>query len=346
MTTINPLNPTQYTGQVGDSAGITPPTVTGGSTLPPLTGNAANGGVVLPLPDLVKPRLLPPDVAGLSLEQLIEALGAETRQVTTRGGVESLKAKAAAREDANKKSIEETQKQLEKMRAEAKLNPFLKALKWIGKILGAIASAITIAVGAVTGNPVMVAAGVVLAAMTINSIVSDATDGKISLAAGFAKLAEKCGASEDVAKWIGFGFEIGITVVGAVMSFGAGFASSAAKLATEGVTKAIDMTTKVLNVMAKVQQGTSLLSGLNTVAQGGLGIAKGVYEYEITQSKASQKELEAILERIRAAIDTETDFLEAIMKRGEELLGQVKDIVDGNNQAQAAILTNQAPGVA
>jgi hypothetical protein len=340
MTTINPLNPTQYTGQVGNVDGSPPPGVTGSGNeeLPPLTGNALGGGADLPLPNLATPKLLPPDVAGLSLEQLIEALGAETRQVTTRGGLETLKARATEREDANKKAIEETQKQLEKMRAAAKLNPFLKALKWIGMVLGAIASVVTIAVGAVTGNPLMIAAGVVMAAMMVNSIVSEATDGKVSIAAGIAKIAEECGASKETAQWIGFGFEIGITLVGACMSFGSGFASSAAKLA--------ETATKVLNIMAKVQQVTTLLSGLNTMAQGGLGIAKGVYEYEITQSKASQKELEAILERIRAAIDTETDFLEAIMKRGEELLGQVKDIVDGNNQAQAAILTNQAPGVA
>jgi hypothetical protein len=333
MTQINALNPAQYTGQVGNDTGITPPSVTGSdSALPPVTGNAAGGGSALPLP-----KLLPPDVAGLSLEQLIEALGAKTREANKEGGLESLKAKAAEREDANKKTIEETQKQLEKMRKAAKLSPFLKALKWIGKVLGAIASAVTIAVGVVTGNPLMVAAGILLAAMTVNSIVSDATHGKVSIAAGIAKLAEKCGASEDVAKWIGFGFETALTLTGAVMSFGAGFASSAANVA--------GMAAKVTSILAKVQQATTLLSGLNTITQSSLNIVQATYEYDIAKTKISQKELEAILERIRTAIDTETDFLEAIMKRGEELLGQVKDIVDGNNQAQAAIL-GQAPSAA
>ena len=214
----------------------------------------------------------------------------------------------------------------------------MKALKWIGMALSAVASAVTIAVGVLTANPVLVAAGAILAVMTINSIVSEATDGKVSIAAGVAKLAEACGASEETAKWIGFATEMLITLVGVALSFGAGATASAAKAA--------DAAGKVVSIMAKVSSATSVLSGLTTAAGGGLNIASSVYDYQITTSKAAQKELEAILERLRTAIETETDFLEAVMKRAEELLADVKEIVEGNNEAQTAILTAQAPSAA
>ena len=261
----------------------------------------------------------------------------QTRQVATQTGVETLKAKAAEREESNKKSIEETQKQLEKLKEKEKLSPFMKALKWIGMALSAIASAVTIAVGALTANPLLVAAGTIMLMMAANSIVSAATDGKISIAAGITELAEACGASEETAKWIGFATEMAITLVGVCLSFGAGATASAAKAA--------EAAGKVVDIMAKVSSVTSVLSGVTTMAGGGLAIANSVYDYQITNSKAAQKELDAILERLRAAIEMETDFLEAVMKRAEELLADVKDIVQGNNEAQTAILTS-APSAA
>lgn len=340
MTPIDALSPNPYTSPTSSVTGADPRISSsgGGDTLPPVSEEALVGGSALSLPTLAQPKLLPPDLLGLSLEQLVEAVGMQTRQIATKTGVETLKAKAAEREESNKKSIEETQKQLEKLKAQQKLSPFMKALKWIGMALSAVASAVTIAVGVLTANPVLVAAGAILAVMTINSIVSEATDGKVSIAAGVAKLAEACGASEETAKWIGFATEMLITLVGVALSFGAG--------ATAAAAKAADAAGKVVSIMAKVSSATSVLSGLTTAAGGGLNIASSVYDYQITNSKAAQKELEAILERLRTAIETETDFLESVMKRAEELLADVKEIVEGNNEAQTAILTAQAPSAA
>ncbi|GHU32780.1 type III secretion system protein [Betaproteobacteria bacterium] len=341
MTQINAVNPNPYATSTSGVTGVDPriPANGGGDTLPPVVPEGAGtGGAALSLPTLAQPKLIPPDLLGMSLEQIIEAVGMQTRQVATQTGVETLKARAAEREEANKKSIEETQKQLEKLKEKEKLSPLMKALKWIGMALSAIASVVTVAVGVLTANPVLVAAGVIMAVMAVNSIVSEATDGKVSIAAGIAKLAEACGASEETAKWIGFAFEMAITLVGVCLSFGAGLTASAAKAAEAAGT--------VVNFLAKASSVTSVLSGVNTMIGGGVSIANSVYDYQITNSKAMQKELEAIMERLRAAIEMETDFLEAVMKRVEELLADVKEIVEGNNEAQAAILTVQAPSAA
>ncbi|GHT82099.1 type III secretion system protein [Betaproteobacteria bacterium] len=341
MTQINAVNPNPYATSTSGVTGADPriPANGGGDTLPPVVPEGAGaGGAALSLPTLAPPKLLPPDLLGMSLEQIIEAVGMQTRQVATRTGVETLKARAAEREEANKKSIEETQQQLEKLREKEKLSPLMKALKWIGMALSAIASVVTVAVGVLTANPVLVAAGVIMAVMAINSIVSEATDGKVSIAAGIAKLAEACGASEETAQWIGFAFEMVITAVGMVMSLGAGAAASASK--------AVEATSTVVNLLSKASTLTTVASAITGIASGGLSIANAKYDYQITNSKAMQKELEAIMERLRAAIEMETDFLEAVMKRVEELLADVKEIVEGNNEAQAAILTVQAPSAA
>jgi hypothetical protein len=284
------------------------------------------------------PKLVPPLLAGgISLEELVKAIGLEIRQVATKTGLETLKAKAEETEEANQKKIEEIQKQVEKLRKLNKLGPLGKVLKWIGMVLGAIAAVATAAIGAMTANPLLIAGAAIMLAMMVNSIASEASGGKVSIGAGVAELAKQCGASEEAAQWIGMGVEIGITIAGAALSFGAGFAGSAAKAA--------EMAGKAAQIAARVSQAASLASGITTMTQGGVGIAEAVYTSDITRSKATQKDLEAILARILEAQDTETKFLESVMKRAEELLAAVREIVQGNVEAQTAILGG-APAVA
>jgi hypothetical protein len=324
--------------------------VDGTDGVPPPTGQSGgsgSGGVNLPpiseddlafLRDAL-PKLAVPLLAGnISLEELVKAVGMETRQITTKTGLETLKTKAAETEEANQKKLEEVQTQLEKLKEKEKLSPFMKAFKWIGMVLGAVVAVATAAIGAMTANPLLIAGAAIMLVMTVNSIVSEASDGKYSIGAGVAALAKECGASEETAQWISMGVEIGITVLGAVLSFGAGAAGSAAKAA--------EMAGKVAQIIAKVSQFASLASGLTTMAQGGLGVYDAVLTSDVTKSKATQKDLEAILARIAEAQDIETKFLESVMKRAEELLAAVQEIVQGNAEAQTAILGNQAPAVA
>ena len=281
------------------------------------------------------PALAVPSLAGLSLEQLVEAIGVEGRQQAVKQGLEAIKAKGDEIKELNAQKMEEVQKQLENLKKQQKLSPFLKAFKWIGMIIGAIASVATIAAGVLTANPLLVAGGLVGLTMTVNSMVSEATDGKVSISAGIAAIAKACGASEETAKWIGFAFEMAITVVGIGLTLGGGFASATAQAATTA--------TKALSIVSTT---TTILSGVNSVAQGSVQIASSVYDYKIAQAKAELKDLQAILEKIQAAMQSEEDFLEAVMERMENLLGSVKDIVQDNISAQTSILTSGTPSMA
>jgi hypothetical protein len=273
------------------------------------------------------PLLATPLNSNLPLEQLVKALGLEGRNIELKNGREAIESKGKERQEEIAKEIEQIQKQLEAMAKQKKLSPFMKAFKWIGMIVSAIAAVATIAAGVLTANPLLVAGGVILAVMAVNSIVSEATDGKYSISAGVAEIAKKCGASDETAQWIGMGVEIGIMIVGTVMTLGAGSGSIAAGAAS----KAINIASKVITV---ISAGVS-------VAQGGLTIANSVYQYDADMAKALQKEIQAILERIQEALETETKFLEVVMERAQKLNEQVGELIKINNEAQTAVTTGQ-----
>jgi hypothetical protein len=274
-------------------------------------------------------------LGGVALEQLVEALGMKDRQNAVRDGLDAIEAKGKEIKALNAEKLAKIQEQLENMKSKGILDGFLKAFKWIGMVLGAIASVAAIAAGAVTGNPLLIAGGIVALTMSVNAMVSEGTDGKVSIGAGVAALAEKCGASEDVARWIGFGMETAITLVGAGISIGGGVAQLGSAVATAAA--------KTVNM---VSLGLNIAQGVTTVGQGAAQITGAVYDYRIAQAKADMKDLEAILARIQQAMENEESFLESVMERVQDLFGKVTDIVKGNAEAQTAVLTGQAPSMA
>lgn len=158
-------------------------------------------------------------------------------------------------------------------------------------------------------------------------------------------IAKACGASEEVAQWIGFGVEMGISLVGCALSLGAGFSAAGAK-AVETAAQAGQVAAKVVQIASMTAQVTTVASAVNTV---GTGVAQGVnsyYTYKNTMSHAEQKELESILERIQQAIATEQDFMEAVMERSQKLMGDVGEIVQENAATQTAVLTGSSPSMA
>ncbi|MCL1889957.1 MAG: hypothetical protein FWF99_05585 [Desulfovibrionaceae bacterium] len=334
----NPLDPAQGVQSPSPATGPNPQVV------PPATSQS--GGI----PDSVSkdiPILADPKFSGLSLEQLVQALGMEGRQTAVKAGLESIEAKKVEIKELNDKKAEEIQNQLEALKNKQKLEPFLKAFKYVGIALGAIASVASIAVGAAliaTGagsfaGAMLIAGGTIGLAMTANSIVSEATGGKVSIAAGVAELCKAMGISEEAAGWIGMGVEIGISLVGAGLCVVGGLASSGAAIAQVSATtvsKVATATTTIANVA----------SGGVQIASGGTRIANSVYDYQIAQAKAELKDLEAIVLQIMQAQETEKDFLESVMERTQSLLADVMDIIKEASDASTAMLTIGTPNMA
>ncbi len=281
------------------------------------------------------PTLAAPTAGGLSLETLARMIGNETRTQATKDGVASIEAKGEERAEANQKKLEEIMDRLESMKSKGILDIFKEIFSWVGMIVGAIASFAPIVAGGMTGNPLLIAGGAVMLTMSVNSIVSKATDGKVSISAGISAGLQAAGVSEDVANIVGLVSELAITAVGIGLTLGAGTASSAANTAST--------LEKVGNAALK---GMNIASGVAQMGSGATGIAGAVYDYKIANSFADTKELEAILERIQQAQDMELDFLKGIMERAEKMVEAVNTIVEDCNQSQTAILTNVAPSMA
>lgn len=272
----------------------------------------------------------------LSLDTLISAIGDEVRRQACRDGVNSIEIKAEQQESINAKELEEMMKQLEKMKSKSILDGFLKAFQVIGAILGAVASVATIAFGAATGNPLLVAAGVVGIALTVDSALGLATDGKVCIAGGIAAACEACGMDSEKAQMVGMAVSMAISLATIVLNIGGAVQAGKATL---------DGANAILNVLSKTTLISNCVNGVNSVATGATGIASSVYSYQIAESKASIKDLEAILERIRTSIDMDKDMVEAEMQRANDLLAAVNEIVESCNATQTSVLTMN-PGIA
>lgn len=296
--------------------------------LPPSSSGSASSSSDLP-------RLAPPTAGGLSLETLARMIGNETRTQATKDGVASLEAKGKERAEINEKKLEEIMDRLDSMKSKGVLDIFKKIFSWVGVIVGAIAGVATLAAGAMTGNIMLAVGGFMMFAMSINSAVSMATDGKASISAGIAAGLKACGVPEDIAGYIGLGVELAMTAVGIGLTFGGALGASSSNAAS---------TLKKIGEAAI--KGMNIVSGVAQVGSGATNIASSVYDYKVTNSYADTKELEAILERIQQAQDMELDFLKGIMERAEKMLEDVNNIIEGCTESQTAILTNAAPAMA
>ena len=299
---------------------------TGGVTLPP--PSTESGSQSKSVNGLSQPQLPLPTRGtgtGLSLEQIFEALGMNERQTAVNKGVANIKAKGEEIKELHDKKMKEIQKNLDAIKSKGILSQFTRAFKWIGMVVGAIGSIAAIAAGAMTGNPLLVAGGLIGLTMSIDAMVSEGTGGKHSIGGAIAKGLVKCGCSEETAQKWALGITIAITIAGAACSIMGGF-SSAASAAT-GIAKAI----------TTLSTATNIIGACTSVAGGITSAVAAKYDHDIAKAKAELKELEAVLETLRQLMDSEEKLVESMMERNQELFGKVKDIVDGNIATQTAV---------
>jgi hypothetical protein len=285
---------------------------------------------------LTHPELAAPlTSAGLSLEVLVQAVGAKERQTAVKTSMETLKTNAAQRQETNEKDLEEIKTRLEELEKQKVLGPLSTCLKVFGMIAGAVAAVGTIAIGLLHANPVMVGAGILMGVMVIDSIVSEATGGKVSIAAGVTALLKAFGVSEETAKWIGFGVTMLMMAATVVLGFGASFAGSATTMATQAG-----------SILAKIQQASAIISGVTAMGTGAVTVESAILDYKVSNSKAMTKELEAVLAYLQESMQTEEDFLKFVMEKFEKLLTSVSEVVEQSVEAQAQVLSGGPPAIA
>lgn len=293
----------------------------------------ASGELIELLASLDLPNL-PPPLKSLSLDTLLSAIGDEDRRANVKSAVDKISADGERMKSEGDKKLEEIAKRIEELKEQEVQGIFGKIFGIIGIIVGAIAAAATIALGAVTGNPLLIAAGVMLAISTVDSIMSMATDGKVSMMAGFTALGEKLGMSEETARWFGLGCQLAFTLTAVALSFGAAGVSASSAMASK-----IADAGKIAQIAAKITTISGIVAGVNQVGQGATQICSAVTAYQIAKSQITTVELDKILEQLREAIKRGQEFVEAEMQKSSDILAKVKEIVQETNETTTAILT-------
>lgn len=286
------------------------------------------------------------NLGGLSMETLMDAVGMLQRQTETTVGKSNMAARAEERSKVNAEKLEKVKEEVDNAKSKGVLDGLLKAFKYIGMVLAAIGSIAMIVVGSVGlaaggSGAALIAVGVAAFAMLVDSIVQEATDGKVGIGPGYivGKIAEACGASESAVMWIKFGVDLAASIAmcvaggfAAAGSIGSAGANAAAK-GTEAIAGTLKSVTKVVSTVANVTN-TAM-----TIAKSGVSIAVAVQERDTAFSQAEQRRLQAILERIAIANDLDLDHLKAMMQRSEETLQMVGEIVKQSVETNMAIMT-------
>jgi len=278
-------------------------------------------------------------MSGLSLETLLDAVGFEQRRTETKAGMASLEARAQERAMANDEKLKSIQEQLEKAKSQSFLDGLLKAFKYIGMALAAIGSVAMIAAGC--SGAALIAVGAASLALLTSSIMEEASGGKAGFSLSFitGKIMEACGASDTAIQWTKFAVDLATTIALTALTFGAGAAGAAGKVA-QTATKTVSDTAQTFQKAASwTARVATMAGGANTIAQSATSIASAVNEKDISYLQAQQKHLQAILERIAMANELDLEHLKEVMRRSEQTLQTVSDIVQESVQANVAILS-------
>ena len=271
-------------------------------------------------------------ISNLSEEALMIMLGAEERKDAVKSGLASLKADAEKRKEINEQKIEKLQEQAEKARESMKMHKIQKAFNILGSIISGLLSIVSIVGGIFTCNPAMVVSGVCGVIGAVDGIVSEATDGKHSIARAIADDMISRGVDKETAEKTGMGVTMGIAGIGLIAGIASGFSSAAASTVVKSITN------------LALNAGT-ITSNVVQVGVGSVKIATAVKDSELENIKADGKELEAILMRLMASTKMDTEMLQAILERTQAQSDGVKQCIEENRKAINSILT-QRPAMA
>ena len=330
MTSVSELGFKSIFGQYGatiDEEGKRSDSIRlGDDGLPVIDGKDAASSDDLPV--------LPLSMSGVSIDQLMKAIAEEARRQGVQSAVESLEIDGDKIATEGQKRLEEITTQLEKASKQSFWDKFVKAFKIIGAVFGVIASAATAVASFATGNVALGIAAIVGVLVSVDGLMSAASDGKSSLQAGFTKLGQAMGMSDEAANWFGFGLNLAVMVAGIAFSIGASAsagASSAANMAEKGAELALKM--------GYISIGANAASG---VSQAGAAVGDAALAFirkDIADSKANMVDIDAILEQIRANMKMKEDFVEAQLKASQSIMASAMEIVENNAQTSTSILT-------
>lgn len=252
-------------------------------------------------------------IMNMSQEAMEAIMNMAEREMALDSGKTAIKARAERRKTVNEQRVNDLKEQVEKAEKSSFWDKLVGVFKAIGSIVGIIVGAVAMVAAVSTGNVVMgIGAGLLLLS-SLDSAASAISGGKVSIAAGIASIDK----DSAVAKWIGLGISLAIGITGAIMT-GVGAAQASASLANS-----LSLTTSKVG---------SAASGFTQVVSGAGGIVSAVYKNDYENLNADIKKLQAILQRLKAADDSDTEQIKKILEKAQSVADGVKKMVDDCNE--------------
>ena len=252
-------------------------------------------------------------IMNMSQEAMEAIMNMAEREMALDSGKTAIKARAERRKTVNEQRVNDLKEQVEKAEKSSFWDKLVGVFKAIGSIVGIIVGAVAMVAAVSTGNVVMgIGAGLLLLA-SLDSAASAISGGKVSIAAGIASIDK----DSAVAKWIGLGISLAIGITGAIMT-GVGAAQASASLANS-----LSLTASKVG---------SAASGFTQVVSGAGGIVSAVYKNDYENLNADIKKLQAILQRLKAADDSDTEQIKKILEKAQSVADGVKKMVDDCNE--------------
>ena len=252
-------------------------------------------------------------IMNMSQEAMEAIMNMAEREMALDSGKTAIKARAERRKTVNEQRVNDLKEQVEKAEKSSFWDKLVGVFKAIGSIVGIIVGAVAMVAAVSTGNVVMgIGAGLLLLS-SLDSAASAISGGKVSIAAGIASIDK----DSAVAKWIGLGISLAIGITGAIMT-GVGAAQASASLANS-----LSLTASKVG---------SAASGFTQVVSGAGGIVSAVYKNDYENLNADIKKLQAILQRLKAADDSDTEQIKKILEKAQSVADSVKKMVDDCNE--------------
>lgn len=311
---------TELIRSVRSAQGTPPPGLT--ADIGPST--ASGGGLGLP-------RLEEPKLDGSSLVTQLLALKSKLTENQLAGSRAEIEARRADNQQKFQDQLKALQDFVAKSAEARKSGEISKIFGWIALGLSAIA---------------MVAASVatVLTAGATAPVVAGLVVGMVALAATVTMTGlQESGKLEELMKGLNDDQKLGVTagiqatllaltILSAVLSFGAG-AGAAANAASE--------TAKTAATVAQlVKSSAQVVGGVTSIGQGATQISSGVLQREASDAQADAQSIKAKLQKAQSLIEDEMERIEKMLQEMDDSVTRVFSMMQSENATTVQIAKN------
>ncbi len=269
------------------------------------------------------------ELKGLGLEALLQFITGENRTSQMKSAESRIENNKQAKEANFQQKMAKIEEAIKKAEEQEKASWWKKAFGWISTIVTAILSVTAIVAGAMTGNPLLIGAGIAGLYFATSGAVEQATGKGLT-----TRILEGCGVSPDKAALAGMIIDtLGSIITGIIT--GAGLAHAI---------KAADIGAKASVLVARLTYGTSIASGLASVGSGTAGGFSAYYKYGSENLKADELELKKAMEKLLMEDQESQKLVKRILEFFQTMTDDVNQIVKDKTQTTVSVMSMTPSG--